>query len=71
MKRAKNEAEEAKISIRNARRQGNDEAKKMEKDGLPEDDAKRLIEKVQELTDKYIQEVDKLLDLKEKDIMTV
>jgi len=43
----------------------------MEKDGLPEDDAKRLIEKVQELTDKYIQEVDKLLDLKEKDIMTV
>ncbi len=71
VKRAKNEAEEAKISIRNARRQGNDEAKKMEKDGLPEDDAKRLIEKVQELTDKYIQEVDKLLDLKEKDIMTV
>lgn len=71
VKRAKNEAEEAKISIRNARRQGNDEAKKMEKDGLPEDDAKRLIDKVQELTDKYIQEVDKLLDLKEKDIMTV
>jgi ribosome recycling factor len=71
VKRAKNEAEEAKISIRNARRQGNDEARKMEKEGLPEDDAKRLVESVQELTDKYSQEVDKLLDLKEKDIMTV
>jgi ribosome recycling factor len=71
VKRSKSEAEDAKISIRNARRQGNDEAKKLEKEGLPEDETKRLIDKIQELTDKYIQEVDKLLGIKEKDIMTV
>ncbi len=71
VKRAKNEAEEGKISIRNSRRQGNEEAKKLEKEGLPEDEAKRLVERIQQLTDKFTQEVDKILVLKEKDIMTV
>lgn len=71
VKRAKVETEDAKVSIRNARRHGNEDAKKLEKDGLPEDETKRLIEKIQELTDKYIQKVDKLFELKEKDILTV
>lgn len=71
VKRAKTEAEDAKVSIRNARRHANDEAKKLEKDGLPEDETKRLVEKIQELTDKYIQKVDKAFELKEKDILTV
>ncbi len=71
VKRSKSEAEDAKISIRNARRQANDEAKKLEKDGMPEDEAKRLVDDIQELTDKYTREVDRLLEIKEKDIMTV
>ncbi|MDP3463607.1 MAG: ribosome recycling factor [Bacteroidales bacterium] len=71
VKRAKVETEDAKVGIRNARRHGNEDAKKLEKDGLPEDEAKRLIEKIQELTDSYIQKVEKLFEMKEKDILTV
>jgi len=71
VKRSKNEAEDAKVSIRNARRHANDEAKHLEKDGIPEDEVKRLIEKIQEMTNAYIAKVDKVLELKEKDILTV
>jgi ribosome recycling factor len=71
VKRAKAESEDAKIGIRNVRRQANDEAKKLEKDGIPEDEVKKLIEKIQELTNDYIQKVDKLLELKETDILTI
>ena len=71
VKRAKNEAEDAKVSIRNARRQANDEAKQNEKDGSAEDEIKRLVDKIQELTNIYISRVDKILELKEKDILTV
>lgn len=71
VKRSKSEAEDAKISIRNARRQANDEAKKLEKEGLPEDEARRLTDEVQEMTNRFIQQVDDLIDAKEKDIMTV
>ncbi len=71
VKRAKNEAEDAKVSIRNARRQANDEAKKNEKEGSAEDEIKRLMDKIQELTNSYISKVDKILELKEKDILTV
>lgn len=71
VKMAKAESEEAKISIRSARRQANEEAKALEKNGAPEDDVKRLVEKIQELTDEFIKKVDNLTDLKEKDILTV
>ncbi len=71
VKRSKSEAEDSKISIRNARRQANDEAKKLEKEGLPEDEAKRLTDEIQEMTNKFIQQVDDLIEAKEKDIMTV
>jgi ribosome recycling factor len=71
VKQAKNESEKAKVSIRNARRAGNDFAKQLEKDGLAEDESKRLQDKIQELTNKFIDKTDKLFDLKEKDIMTV
>jgi len=71
VKRARVEAEDAKVSIRNARRQGNEDAKKLEKEGIPEDEVKKLTEKIQELTNAYIQRVDKLIELKEKDILTV
>jgi len=71
VKMAKAESEDAKISIRSVRRQANEEAKALEKDGASEDDVKRLTEKIQELTDEFIKKVDYLSDLKEKDILTV
>lgn len=71
VKKAKGEAENTRISIRNTRRTANDFAKSLEKDGLPEDESKKVQEKIQELTDEYIKKVDELLDAKEKDVMTV
>jgi len=70
-KRAKAEAEHAKVSIRNARKEANDAIKASEKEGLSEDDAKRAEEEVQKLTDKYTNMVDEIYEAKEKDIMTV
>ncbi len=69
VKRAKKEAEEARISIRGARKDANDEIKKL--DGISEDIIKDSEEQVQELTDKYNSKVDRHLEAKEKDIMTV
>lgn len=71
VKKAKQVSEDVKIAIRNIRRSANDEAKKLEKEGLPEDEAKRLSDEIQKLTDKYIDKVDEILKLKEADIMTI
>jgi ribosome recycling factor len=71
VKKAKIEAETGKVSMRNIRRTANEMAKELEDDGLPEDDSKRLVEEIQKLTDKYIEKVEKILEGKEKDIMTV
>jgi ribosome recycling factor len=71
VKQAKSEAEDTKVGIRNARRSGNDEAKQLEKEGIPEDDVKKLQDDIQKLTDKYIEKVDTLFEAKEKDIMTI
>jgi ribosome recycling factor len=71
VKRAKAEGENAKVSVRNLRRIANEVAKKLEKAGLPEDEVKGLEKEIQLLTDAYIAKVDKLMDAKEKDIMTV
>lgn len=71
VKQAKAGAEDAKIAVRNARRSGNDDAKSLEKEGVSEDDVKRLQEDIQKLTDKYIERVDKLIEAKDKDIMTI
>lgn len=71
VKQAKNEAENAKVAIRNIRRSANDEAKQLKKDGLPEDEAKKLEEDIQKLTDKYVKKVDDLFEVKEKDLMAV
>lgn len=71
VKKAKVEAENARISIRNVRRSSNDMAKDLEKEGLPEDEAKKLQDEIQKVTDDYIKEVDELLEKKENDIMTV
>jgi len=71
VKQVRNEGETAKISVRNARKWANDELKKLLKDGLPEDLEKEAVENVQELTASYSEKVDKVMALKEKDVMTV
>ncbi|MFO7754951.1 MAG: ribosome recycling factor [Bacteroidales bacterium] len=71
VKMVKNEGESAKISIRNSRKWANDELKKLLKEGLPEDDEKTAEDNVQELTNKYIEKVDEVVEAKETDIMTV
>ena len=65
-------AEDCKVSVRNSRREGMDLAKKLQKDGeITEDDLKSAENKIQELTDKSINEIDKLLENKEKEIMSI
>lgn len=71
VKQAKAEAEHAKVGIRNARKEGNDETKQLEKDGLSEDLAKGVEESIQELTNKYGLQVDAILVAKEADVMKV
>lgn len=71
VKQAKNEGENARISLRNSRRDANDELKKMEKDGLSEDLRHDAEDEVQKLTDKYNKLIDEQLVQKEKDIMKI
>jgi ribosome recycling factor len=72
MKMVRQMAEDAKIAIRNERRSGNEEIKKLEKDkNISEDDAKKALDKIQELTNEYILKVDELTDLKEKEVMQI
>ena len=71
-KDVKKKGDEAKIAIRNIRRDANDAFKKMNKNNeLTEDDQKDLEEKIQKLTDKYVKEIDKAIEEKTKEIMTV
>ena len=70
-KQCKGEAENAKVSIRNARRDAIDSLKKQIKEGLPEDAEKDAENDVQKLHDKYVKQVDEIYAKKEKEIMTV
>lgn len=70
-KQVKAEAEAAKVSIRNRRREANDELKKMTKEGLSEDQGKDAEKDVQKIHDDFIKKVDELYAHKEKEIMTV
>ncbi|KAB2815314.1 MAG: ribosome recycling factor [Bacteroidetes bacterium] len=71
VKMAKAEAEDCRVGIRSARKDANDEIKKLEKDGLPEDTAKDLENEIQELTNAYNKKVDDHLIKKEEDIMKI
>jgi len=71
VKQVKMMGENTKVSIRNARRDANEELKKMLKNGLPEDVEKESFEGVQQKTDTFIGKVDVIVTAKEKDIMTV
>jgi ribosome recycling factor len=70
-KKAKGESENAKIAIRNIRKETNETIKKLQKDGLPEDEAKTAETNVQKTTDLYIKKIDDLLAIKEAEIMHV
>lgn len=64
--------ENAKVALRNSRRDANDKLKKMEKDGeISEDDSKKAVDEVQKIIDKYSKEVDDIVSKKEKEVMEV
>ncbi|MBP1991304.1 ribosome recycling factor [Paenibacillus eucommiae] len=71
VKMTKKYGEEAKVAVRNIRRDTNDEIKKLEKAGISEDESRRHQEDIQKFTDKFTAEVDKVLAAKEKEIMEV
>lgn len=65
----KKHGEEAKVAIRNARRDGQDALKKAEKDGMSSDEAKRLQDQLQKLTDRFTVDVDKHVEKKDQEIL--
>ena len=72
IKVVKSEGENSKVSIRNIRRDSNDELKKLTKNKeISEDDERRLQDLVQKDTDFFISEIDKLISVKEKDLLTI
>jgi ribosome recycling factor len=72
VKQVRQVGEKARVSIRNIRRDANDDVKKQVKDeGLSEDESKRMQDRIQQLTDRFIALVDETLEHKEKDILTV
>lgn len=71
LKDVNKEGEAAKVSLRSARKEANDQLKKMLKDGLSEDDEKKAVDTVQKMTDEYSRKVDELVDKKHKEILTI
>ena len=72
VKFAKQKAEECRVAVRNVRRDGNDLIKDLEKDKeISEDDVKNALARIQKTTDKYIDEIQKLTDNKEKEILSI
>lgn len=71
VKQAKGEGEDTKVGIRNTRKWANDEFKQLQKEGLSEDNQKDAELEVQKLTDDYSKKVEELIELKEKDILTI
>lgn len=71
VKEVKKKAEEGRVAVRNIRRDGNDFLKKLGKTEVSEDEIKQLEESLQKLTDKFIKDIDALMEIKSKEIMTV
>lgn len=72
VKLAKKMAEETRVSIRNIRREGNEEVKKLEKEKhISEDETRKTIEEIQKLTDNYIKKIDEIFSHKEAEIMEI
>ena len=71
VKDVKKKGEDAKVAIRNIRRDGNDAFKKLAKEEVSEDEIKELTDKLQKITDQFIKDIDAAIDAKSKEIMTV
>ena len=71
VKEVKKRGEDGKVAIRNTRRDGNDAFKKLAKADVSEDQIKELSDKLQKMTDQYIKDIDKLVEEKSKEILTV
>lgn len=71
VKKAKQELEDAKVGLRSVRKDALEEVKKLQKNGLPEDEAKDAETKIQHLIDGYVTKAEKHLEIKEKEILTV
>jgi ribosome recycling factor len=72
VKQIKKMGEDTKVIIRNARRDQNEKVKKAEKDKVvSEDDSKKIQTEIQNVTDKFVKEVDKIIEVKEKELLTV
>ena len=71
VKEVKKKGEDAKVAVRNIRRDANDSFKKLAKTEVSEDEIKDLEDSVQKLTDKFIKDVDKAIEEKSKEILTV
>ncbi len=71
VKDVRKKAEDGKVAVRNIRRDGNDAFKKLAKTEISEDEIKQLEEELQKLTDKYVKDIDALLEEKTKELMTV
>ena len=71
VKEVKKKGEESKVAVRNIRRDGNDAFKKLAKEEVSEDEIKQLEEKLQKLTDKFVKQIETLVEEKSKEIMTV
>ena len=71
VKEVKKKGEDAKVAVRNIRRDGNDALKKLAKTEISEDEIKGLEDELQKITDKYIKDISDMIDAKSKEIMTV
>ena len=71
VKKVKQETEQHKVTIRNIRRTANDTAKKLKDNGTPEDEVKKLEADIQKMTDDFIKEIDKITELKEKELTEI
>ena len=71
VKKARTAGENAKVGVRNARRDAIETLKKLQKEGLPEDTEKDFEDEVQKCTDNFIKKIDEILNAKEKEVMTV
>jgi len=71
VRQVKSETEKSKVSIRNARQKANDEVKKLSKESLSEDIARDTEQNIQDLTNQYINIIDKFFEEKKKDVMTI
>lgn len=71
LKDVNKEGEAGKVSLRSARKDANDQLKKLLKDGLSEDDEKKAVDTIQRMTDEYTKKVDELVEKKHREILTI